>query len=84
MDPETQARRFEQQLQAFEKLHTQELQALEEKLIAYMRLHADEVRLLREQLDELRQALRTAAEAGAGPIESRPAQPAPPPEEVNS
>jgi hypothetical protein len=65
VDAETQARRFEQQLRAFEKLHAEELQALEARLAAYMRLHADEVKLLREQLDELRQVIRAATGQGS-------------------
>lgn len=74
MDGPTQAERLEQQLRAFEKLHTQELQAFEARLAAYMRLHADEVRQLRDQLAELRQSLsagaptaRTAAEPDEAP-----------------
>lgn len=88
MDPETQARRFEQQLRALEQLHADELRALEEKLAAYIRLHAGEVRLLREQLDELRQALSTVGLPGrpgpaAHPSQGRPTAAAPTVEEVN-
>lgn len=57
MDPEARLRRFEQQLAAFEKLHTDELKGFEEKLSAYGRLQADEIKLLQEQLAELRQEL---------------------------
>ena len=61
MDMDTQVRRFEQQLSAFEKLHANELNEFQEKLAAYMRLHADEVKLLREQLGELKQSLTKQA-----------------------
>jgi len=54
MNLEIQARRFEQQLAAFEKLHADELKNLEQKLAAYMQLHADEVRFLREELARLK------------------------------
>jgi hypothetical protein len=57
MDLETQVRRFEQQLSAFEKLHADELKDFREKLAIYMRLHADEVKLLREELAEVKRAL---------------------------
>jgi hypothetical protein len=55
MDLDTRIRRFEQQLAAFEKLHTHELKDFQDKLAAYMRIHADEVKLLHRELDELKQ-----------------------------
>ena len=61
MDIDTQVRRFEQQLSAFEKLHADELNEFQEKLAAYMRLHANEVKFLREQLSELKQSLKQQA-----------------------
>jgi hypothetical protein len=69
MDLETQVRRLEQQLSAFEKLHANELKDFQEKLAAYMRLQADEVRQLHEQLAELRRAVeaRTAAPVPPSP-----------------
>jgi hypothetical protein len=57
MDLETRLRRFEQQLDAFEKLHTDELKKFEEKLAIYLRLQADEVKFLREELAALNEAL---------------------------
>ena len=63
MDLSTLVQRFEQQLVAFEKLHTDELRGLEEKLAAYRQLHADEVKLLREELAALKQELSVWKEA---------------------
>ena len=57
MDLETRIRRLEQQLAAFEKLHTGELKEFEKKLTIYIQLHADEVKLLREGLAELKKAV---------------------------
>jgi hypothetical protein len=54
MDLETRLGRFEQQLDAFEKLHTDELKKFEEKLETYLRLQADEVKFLREELAALK------------------------------
>ncbi len=78
MDLETQVRRLEQQLNAFEKLHANELKDFQEKLAAYMRLQADEVRQLHEQLAELRRAVvaQTAAPVPpAHPATSKEASP---------
>lgn len=57
MNLETQIRRLEQQLDAFETLHREELKKFEEKLATYSRLQADEVKFLREELAALKQEL---------------------------
>ena len=57
MNLETQLHRLEQQLNAFEKLHTDELKKFEEKLAAYLRLQADEVKFLRQELTALKKEL---------------------------
>jgi hypothetical protein len=57
MNLETQIRRFEQQLNSFEKLHSDELKKFEEKLATYLRLQADEVKFLREELAALKKEL---------------------------
>ena len=57
MNLETRLRRFEQQLDAFEKLHADELKKYEEKLETYLRLQADEVKFLREELAVLKEEL---------------------------
>lgn len=70
MDLETQLRRLEQQLNAFEKLHANELKDFQEKLAAYMRIHLNEVRLLRDQLDDLKKAVGAHAPVGGPPASS--------------
>jgi len=57
MNLETQIRRLEQQLDAFETLHREELKKFKEKLATYSRLQADEVEFLREELAALKQEL---------------------------
>jgi hypothetical protein len=57
MKLETRVQRFEQQLDAFEALHADELKKFEEKLTSYLRLQADEVKFLREELIALKEAL---------------------------
>ena len=52
-DLETQVRRFEQQIKAFEMLHTDELRRFEEQLATYRQLQADELNQLRGQLQRL-------------------------------
>jgi hypothetical protein len=56
-DPQARLQRLEQQLEAFERLHGDELRELQRRLEAYQRLHEDEVRLLREEIADLRAAL---------------------------
>ncbi len=76
---ELQARRLEQQLAAFEKLHADEMQRFEEQLAAYRRLQSDENQMLREQLQQLKDEIAALkdreAAAGAGSPEARPAAP---------
>ena len=52
-DLDLQARRLEQQINAFERLHTDELQRFESQLAAYRQLQADELNQLRDQLRRL-------------------------------
>lgn len=74
MNLETQLQRFEQQLDAFEKLHADELKGFEEKLATYIRLQADEVKFLREELAELRKELATQAEESDPASSSAPSR----------
>lgn len=62
MNLETQIQRFEQQLDAFEQLHADELKGFEKKLATYMRLQADEVKFLRQELAELQKELAALKE----------------------
>ena len=74
MNLETQVRRFEQQLDAFEKLHADELKKFEEKLATYLCLQADEVKFLREELAALKKELAEREVAETAPI-SAPSHP---------
>ena len=69
------ARRLEQQIASFEKLHTEELKHFQEQLETYQRLQADELQMLRDQLnrfkDEITLLKAQQAEQGS------PAQPVP-------
>lgn len=78
MDLKTWVRRFEQQLAAFEKLHTDELKSFEEKLATYRSLQADEVGFLREELAELKRELAASKESNP-PSSAAPARSRPPP-----
>jgi hypothetical protein len=62
-DPATRLQRLEQQLEAFERLHGDELREFQRRLEAYQRLQEDEVRLLREEIAALRAALPAASGA---------------------
>ena len=72
MNPEIRLQRFEQQLNAFEKLHTDELKKLNEKLVAYLRLQAEEVKFLREELAALKKQIDNPepAESSAASVSS--------------
>lgn len=73
MNPETQLRRLEQQLDAFEKLHADELKKFKEKLATYLRLQADEVKFLREELAALKQELanQTVSDPSPTPVSAQ-------------
>lgn len=67
-DPVARLQRLERQLEAFERLHGDELRDLQRRLEAYQRLQEDEVRLLREEIADLRAALSdTERASAAGP-----------------
>ena len=74
MNLETQLRRLEQQLNAFERLHTDEFKKFEEELATYIRLQADEVKFLREELAALKQELakREVSEPSSAPVSAQP------------
>jgi chromosome segregation ATPase len=52
-DLDLQVQRLQQQINAFERLHTDELQRFESQLAAYRQLQADELNQLRNQLQRL-------------------------------
>ena len=62
---ELQAKRLEQQLAAFEKLHADDLQRFEEQLATYRRLQNDEIQMLREQLQQFKSDIASLKERGA-------------------
>jgi hypothetical protein len=56
------ARRFEQQITAFEKLHVDEMKRFQEQFGTLQRLQSDELQMLRDELQRLKaeiEALRT-------------------------
>ena len=54
---ETSARRLEQQLSAYEKLHTEEMKRFQEQFEAFQRIQADELQMLRKQLGQLEEEI---------------------------
>ena len=69
------ARRLEQQITSFEKLHTDELQRFAEQLAAYCKLQTDELQMLRAELQQfadeiarLKAAEAERAESAATPV----------------
>ena len=69
------ARRLEQQITSFQKLHADELNRLQEQLDTYRRLQNDELEMLRDELKQLKEEMahrqanvtETPAETLAGP-----------------
>ncbi|MBI5029374.1 MAG: hypothetical protein HZB51_02515 [Chloroflexi bacterium] len=51
------ARRLEQQLTAYERMHLDELKNLQEQLATFQRLQHDEMQMLRDELSQLKQEL---------------------------
>ncbi len=68
------ARRLEQQITSFEKLHADELNRVQEQLDTYRRLQNDELQMLRDELKQLKDEI---ALLKADPVEApAPAAPA--------
>jgi hypothetical protein len=53
-DLQESARRLDQQITSFEKLHGEELKKFQEQLETYQRLQNDEMQMLRDQLKRLK------------------------------
>jgi replication fork clamp-binding protein CrfC len=74
------ARRLEQQLVAFERLHADELKRFQDQLATYQRLQNDELQMLRDELQQLKkesallQAEQTARAAETPRLEVAPKQ----------
>ena len=62
---DVQARRLEQQIAAFEKLHGDELKRFEAQLAAYRQMQSDELQMLRGQLAALQDEIRRAGDMPA-------------------
>ena len=60
---ETLARRLEQQIAAYEKLHTEEIKRFQEQFEAFRRIQADELQMLRKQLAQLSEEIAAAKES---------------------
>lgn len=73
LDLNDSARRLEQQIASFEKLHSEELAHFQEQLETYQRLQNDEMKMLRDQLQRLKDQI---AELQAQSVE--PSEPAAP------
>ncbi len=76
-DLQESARRLEQQITSFEKLHTDELKHFQEQLETYRRLQADELQMLRDQLKRFNEeiALLQAQQAEPPPVQAPPPTP---------
>ncbi len=51
------ARRLEQQLISYEKLHADEMKRFQQQLAEYQRIQADELEMLRNELTQLKQEI---------------------------
>ncbi len=75
------ARRLEQQLTAFEKLHMDELARIQEQLDAYLKVQNDELEMLRTELRQLQDRIAAMNDpepaASATPPLARPEAEAP-------
>ncbi len=80
-DLENLARRLEQQITSFEKLHADELARFQEQLATYQRLQNEELEMLHTQLNQLKaEVVHLRAASSVGMPESLPeAVPAPVP-----
>ena len=70
-------RRLEQQVNAFEQLHAEELRRFEEQLATYRQLQADELNELRAQLQRLQDELAMQPERATGADSDAAANPQP-------
>ncbi len=59
------ARRLEQQIESYEKLHADEMKRFEEQLQAFQRIQADELKMLRDELDQIKREIAASKEEQA-------------------
>jgi len=60
---EIQARRLEQQIIAYEKLHTDEIKRFQEQFEAFQRIQAEELQMLRKQLAQFAEEIAAVKES---------------------
>ena len=70
------ARRLEQQITSFQKLHADELNRLQEQLDTYRRLQNDELEMLRDELKQLKEEMALLQ----ANVTETPAEPPPAPQ----
>lgn len=61
----TLARRLQQQIAAYEKLHTEEIKRFQEQFEAFQRIQADELQMLRKQLLQFGEEIAAVKESVA-------------------
>lgn len=69
------ARRLEQQLKSYEKLHADEMKAFQAQLETFQRIQADELKSLQDELKQLKEEIAALKEQ-----EAKRASESPPPE----
>jgi hypothetical protein len=60
---ESLARRLEQQLTAYEKLHVDEMKRFQEQFAALQRIQADELQMLRHELEQIKTEIAAVIES---------------------
>lgn len=60
---ELQARRLEQQISAYEKLHTEEFKRFQEQFEAFQRIQTDELQMLKKQLAQFAKEIAAIKES---------------------
>lgn len=71
------ARRLEQQITSFQKLHADELNRLQEQLDTYRRVQNDELEMLRDELKQLKDEIALLEISVAEPPADMPSTPQP-------
>jgi polyhydroxyalkanoate synthesis regulator protein len=59
------ARRLEQQLKTYERMHTDELKRFQDQWIALAQVQSDELKMMCEELDQLKQELAALQDQSA-------------------
>lgn len=73
---ETLARRLEQQISVYEKLHADEMKKFQEQFETLQRIQADELQMLRKELAQLKEGIAAIKAAAASEsADDEPAEP---------